>query len=301
MLLAGLVGIFALLASVGDGSCQDMSPTRANQVTSLIDRVVPPSQRAVDEFIRAGMKEVKAHSLTDSERAKVESALASLPELNKRVLQEHLHTLGFVDGIPGNGTGLTSRSEGPGQYDITLRASIIDEPLTDFLTIKERRVFVSDQSGMSVTIRATGVDALTYILLHESAHVVDDALGITSASPNSFAKGIWSSRYELVPKLRESLAAQTIFRGRPSLHMSQAIAVYKAVLRTPFVSLYATASTAEDFAELLAWHEIKFQHHGNLTVEIHDAHGKTLQSYHPLSNPKVRMRFSAVASLLASS
>jgi hypothetical protein len=81
---------------------------------SLINRIAPPPQHVVDTFVGAGMKEVRTHSLTDIERAKVENALASLPELHRKVLEEHLHTLGFLDGIPGEGTGLTSPSDHPG-------------------------------------------------------------------------------------------------------------------------------------------------------------------------------------------
>jgi hypothetical protein len=294
------VALFGLIELAGTGSGQDLSPSAANQATSLMNRVTSPSQQAVDVFVTAGMKEVKAHFLTEIERSKVERALASLPELNRRVLQGHLHTLGFVDGIPGNGTGLTSPSDKPGPYDITLRASIIDESLTTFLTTKERRIFVPDQSRMSVTVRATGTDALTYVLLHESTHVVDSALQITASPARPFADGIWASHNDLVPGLRESLATKTVFRGQSPIPMSEAIAVYNALTRSPFVSLYATASASEDFAELVAWHEILRQHDGDLVIEIDDAHGRALRCYKPLWHPEVTQRFSAVDRLLAS-
>ncbi len=64
-------------------------------------RVGTPSPAAVDEFKNAGMEEVRPHVLSISERAKVESVLASLPELNRRALEKKLHSLAFADGIPG--------------------------------------------------------------------------------------------------------------------------------------------------------------------------------------------------------
>jgi hypothetical protein len=82
--------------------------------------------------------------------------------------------------------------------------------------------------------------------------------------------------------------------------MSEAIAVYNALTRSPFVSLYATASASEDFAELVAWHEILRQHDGDLVIEIDDVHGRALQCYKPLWHPEVTQRFSAVDRLLAS-
>src|SRR5260370_36552999 len=92
-------------------------------------RVATPSQEAVDAFKKAGMEDIRPHMLTTSERARVEAVLASLPSLNRHVLEKKLHYLAFVDGIPGEGTGLTSSVAKTGLYDITLRSSILDELL----------------------------------------------------------------------------------------------------------------------------------------------------------------------------
>jgi hypothetical protein len=81
-------------------------------------------------FKDAGMKDVRPHVLTDAELIKVQASLDSLPSLNKDAFTKHLHQLAFVDGIPGEGTGLTSPAASKGQFDITLRASIIDETLS---------------------------------------------------------------------------------------------------------------------------------------------------------------------------
>jgi len=119
--------------------------TDAVRVEALMERVGQPSKSAIDEFKKAGME--GPHVLTGAERARVEAALASLPTLNTHVLGKKLHFLAFVDGIPGEGTGLTSQDLKTGLYDITLRASVLDEPLSTFLTNKEKRVFTDDGSG----------------------------------------------------------------------------------------------------------------------------------------------------------
>ena len=269
-------------------------------VEALMARVGPPSQEAVEEFKKAGMEDVRPHTLTASERAKVEAALASLPSLNRQVLEKKLHYLAFVDGIPGEGTGLTSPAGKTGLYDITLRASIVDEPLSTFLTIKERRVFTDDGSGDAITIKATGTNALTYVLLHESTHVVDKSCGITTAPHSPFTAGIWVSQKEMVPALASSLAATTYFRGGHPIAVGKAASVYDALAQTPFVSLYATATDQEDFAELVAWREIQKQHHGKLVIEVDDARGKTLGRWKPLTFPEVQKRFADVDELLAS-
>ena len=267
----------------------------------LMGRLGPPSLEAVDIFRNAGMENVRAHILTVSERAKVETVLASLPTLHKRVLESKLHRLAFVDGIPGEGTGLTSLIPNTGLYDVTLRASILEESLSTFLTSKERRVFRDDGSGISVSVEASGTDALTYVLLHESTHVMDMGCGLTAKSGNHFVAGIWTRQNRLVPLLAASAAAATVFRrGRPR-EVGEAAGVYDALAETPFVSLYATATASEDFAELVAWREIQEQHHGDLTIKAVDAGAKTVRLWKPLTFSQVQKRFSYVDELLASS
>ena len=266
----------------------------------LMAHVGPPSQEAVDEFKSAGMENVRPHVLSAPERAKVEAALASLPILNRQVLEKKLHQLAFVEGIPGEGTGLTSPVANTGLYDITLRASILNEPLSTFLTTKERRIFTDDGSGFTVTVEGTGADALTYVLLHESTHVVDKTCGVTTEPHSRFAAGIWASQKEMVPPLAQSIAATTYFRGGRPLGIGQATTVYDALAQTPFVSLYATASAQEDFAELVAWREILKEHHGDLVIAVNDARGKTLRRWEPLTFPEVQKRFADVDKLLMS-
>ena len=106
--------------------------------------------------------------LTPAERRRIEEVLAGLPALHRGVLEKKLRRLSFVDGIPGQGTGLTSRVEGSDQFDITLRASLFGESLSDYLTNKEGRLFAADGSGRTVRVEASGADALTYVLLGAS-------------------------------------------------------------------------------------------------------------------------------------
>ena len=296
-ILVAALGI--ALMPLANATQKDSPQNEAAGVEVLMARVAPPSQEAVDAFKKAGMEDIRPHMLTASERARVEAVLASLPSLNRHVLEKKLHHLAFVDGIPGEGTGLTSSVAKTGLYDITLRASILDELLLTFLTTKERRVFTDDGSGIRVTVKGTGTDTLTYVLLHESTHVMDKSCGITAEPGSQFVTGIWTNQKEMVPALASSVAATTYFRGGP-LKVGRAAPVYDALAQTPFVSLYATASAQEDFAESVAWHEILKQHHGNLVIEMNDASGNTLRRWEPLTFPEVQTRFADVDELLAS-
>ena len=83
------------------------------------------------------------------------------------------------------------------------------------------------------------------------------------------------------------------------LGFGRAVSVYDTLAQTPFVGLYSTASEHEDLAELVAWHEVVKQHHGELVIEVKDVGGKTLGLWRPLTFPKVLDRFSEVETLLA--
>jgi len=289
------------LTSFARAEQKNSSPSTSTEVEALMARVGPPSQQSLDEFKNAGMEGVRPHTLTAPERTKVEAALTSLPALNRHVLEKRLHYLAFVDGIPGEGTGLTSPAEEKGLYDITLRASIVDERLSTFLTTKERRLFVADGSGNVVTVNGTGADALTYVLLHESTHVTDLACSVTTQPHSPFLANVWAGPKEMVPPLASSFAATTVFRGGHPIAISNAATLYDALAQTPFVSLYATASPREDFAELVAWHEVMKHDHGNLVIALEDARGKTLRQWEPLTFPGVQRRFADVDRLLSSS
>ncbi|MBB3221216.1 hypothetical protein [Pseudoduganella umbonata] len=265
---------------------------------ALASRVAPPEQEVVDRFVAAGMRDARPHALTPTERLRVGKALESLPALHRLVLEKRLRRLGFVDGIPGHGSGLFSPVAGTGQFDITLRASLLGESLGDFLTTKERRLFAPDESGLVLTVDGTGTDALTYVLLHETSHAVDRALGLTADRRSPFVDGVWADRATLVPSLASSPAAGTAFRGGEPVPMGKASDVYDALAHTPFVSLYATAAAPEDFAELVAWHVISTVHGGSLAITLRNGQGVAVSRYEPLAAPAARARIAHVEALL---
>jgi len=275
-----------------------MLATGRSGAQGLAERVAPPDKEVIAIFEAAGMREVRPHVLTHGEHSRIEQVLAGLPALHRSVLEKRLRHLSFVDGIPGHGTGLTSPVEGSGQFDITLRASLFDETLSGFLTNKERRLFEADGSGRTVTVEATGMDALAYVLLHEASHVVDATLGLSTKPGGAFASGIWQDRTTLAPALATSQAMTTSFRRGPLVPVGRSDTIYDALARTPFVSLYATAAAPEDLAELVTWREIAQQRKGSLTITISDADGNQVKRYEPLAFPAVKARMERLGQLL---
>jgi hypothetical protein len=291
-LILGLVLLSGLRLNAGQTAAK-----QTVEVLPLMERIGQPSEGEIKTFRDAGMEDVKPHTLTAAERAKVLAAISSLPPLNRDALSKHLERVAFVDGIPGEGTGLTSPGSREGLYDLTFRAGIIDESLSSFLTTKERRVFADDGSEVKVAVTGTGADALTYVLLHESSHVLDGACGIVKTFPNAFDEGIWAASHVMTPELEQTLAAKTYFHGGPRLALERAPEVYNSLSKTPFVSLYATSSEREDFAELVAWRELEKRYGGSLTIDVKNSRTNTDEEWHPLTFPAVQERFAKVDEL----
>jgi hypothetical protein len=269
---------------------------------SLRSRVGPPDEVVLKAYVDSGVPNPTPHELTDAEWVKVEAAWKSLPELHRRVLEQHLRRLSFVNVPPGGGNALTRDVDPKSahkQFDITLRAGILQETLTEFLNGKESGVFEPDASGQTVTIEAGDTSALLYILLHEATHAVDATLGISASPKSPFAAGIWLDRTRLASPYDRSLINATTFRRGAKTQAAKAQALYQALSRTPFVSLYATAAAPEDLAELVAWEQLSTQLQQPLVIVVKDSGGRVVYRYEPLKSSLVRRRFSAVKELLA--
>lgn len=180
------------------------------------------------------------------------------------------------------------------KFDITLRASLLNEDLTTFLNTKEARLFEEDGSGTSIAFDAGNSDALTYVLLHEATHIVDQVLGLSDDRSNPLVEGLWTDNRALAAPYASNHVAETRFRGAPPLLLAMAPAAYEALRDSPFVSFYATAAAPEDLAELFAWQHLATELDHHLSLDVVDDKGLTIFAYNPLATPQVRARFAEV-------
>jgi hypothetical protein len=220
-------------------------------------------------FEEADATAPKAHDLTATERRKLSEAFAALPPLHRRVLGERLRSVSFLEGMPNTALTSTVNPDEPYRlFDITIRAAILGQDVSEWLTEKERSCFKAAGSPLSVSVEAGELDAILYVLLHEGTHVVDSCLRITPAMrsggqpggdtpPTVFTEGVWSERTIPVPQYRDPLLERIRFRaGGETLAIDQAQSVYAALRRTPFVSLYGSSNWYDDLAEYLALYQL---------------------------------------------
>ncbi|QEH39086.1 hypothetical protein OJF2_76980 [Aquisphaera giovannonii] len=237
--------------------------------TPLASRVGATPASVLKMFDEAGAPAPRAHELTEAERRKLRAAFEALPPLHRRILGERLRTVSFLDGMPN--TALTSAVNADEPYrlfDITIRAGILGETASEWLTWKERTCFDVGDSPLSVSVEAGGLDAVAYVLLHEATHVVDDCLRLTPEGaaerrgageprPTAFTEGVWADRLTPSPPYRDPLLDRTRYRpGGRVLPIGQAEALYAALRRTPFASLYGSANCHDDLAEYVALYHL---------------------------------------------
>jgi hypothetical protein len=269
--------------------------------TRLRARVGEPSSEVLEAYRGSGATGVGPHSLTDAEWRQVDAAIAALPRRHRDILQQHLRRISFVEASTGAGNALTGRVNaecGEALFDLTLRAGLFRETLSGFLTTKEAGLFKDDGSGTTVRIEAGEMPAVPYILLHESTHIVDGVLGLSTR--DAFREGIWAKEggRALAPGLAANPVGSIAWRGGAKRPIGEAAALYTGLRQTPFVSLYGSAAPGEDLAELVAWQQLASRWRVRPTIIVRGADGIVQLRYAPLETPAIRARLRRVATLL---
>ncbi len=279
------------------------APLYAQKVDSLrvlafTERIRPAPATVFTKFRDAGMNPT-VHVLTAIEKKKVDRAFSILPSLHQKILKEHLHSISFMDNMPN--TAFTSPVEPAGpkkMFNITFRAGILNETISEWATWKENTYYTtSEKNAFQVIIEGGDLDAITYILLHEATHIVDAVLNITPqpdenddlAAPNPFITGVWHNRNEPLEKFIDPILETTRFRSGKPMAISSAANVYKALLDTPFASLYSMASWHEDLAELLTIYHLTGKMDQPYKILVRK-NGEVVFAYEPFSNGQVVKR-----------
>jgi len=273
-----------------------------NPNSSLLSRVNTTPDDIIKKFQDAGMSPTE-HSMTKEETRILAEAFATLPPLHQRVLKQRLKSISFLDNMPNNAlTSPITNNEEINLYHITFRAGILHQTISDWVTEKERTCFNGGDSTISVSIQAGLLNALTYVLLHESTHVVDGSLQLIATDSKagklqlnkftaSFSKGVWKNINTHDWPVTDSIVIKSRFRpGGRRFQTNEATKVYEGLSRTPFVSLYSTASWHEDVAELLTIYHLNkvLKQPFRLVVT---KNGKEVFSYEPMKSAVIQRRF----------
>lgn len=256
-----------------------------------------------------------AHRIIDAERAQLKAAVAALPPGFRRVLMRRLRAFNFVDHMVVGGTVVVvNPGEPESLHDIAINANVFGRTASAWLTAKEQGVFVPGDSAIGVRFEVVGdLDALTYVLLHEAAHLVDGVEGITWVPPyppdprarfqtparqiaprfNPFLAGVWGENYTPEPRYNDPRrAAIGFYAAAGAISADEIPAVYASLAATPFVSLYAARNPPEDFAEFAAVAHLTEAMGRRYRVVLH-IEGIEVLAYEPMRSDLVRSRLGA--------
>ena len=267
--------------------------------TILSERIKPGHPKILKMFEAAGMNPAN-HSLSDEEKKIVNASIEKLPLLHRQILKQRLLQISFLDNMPNTAlTAPVNPKDSLKLFTITVRAEILHQTVSEWLTEKEKGCFDFSNSELDLRYDAGNLNALVYVLIHEATHIVDAALGIYSNNPNPnlpevlfedrFTKGVWEDRTKVSNKFENELLESTYFRSRKILSIKKAEEVYAALASSPFVSLYGRNSCHEDFAEFIT---IKYlnEKFGQKFSIVLSKNERTLMEFNPLKSKLVRKR-----------
>jgi hypothetical protein len=284
-----------------DGKTQTWLQYELDPSTEITARIGETPPVVLQMFRDAGMSP-RIHELTDAEHQALTRAFRILPPLHQRILAERLRCVSFLDDMPN--TALTSTvnpEESFLLFDITIRAAILHQTVSDWLTEKEMTCFEPGESPFHVSVEAGELDAVAYVLLHEVSHVMDRVLGITPPVGNdgkpledpaahAFTAGIWDDRSTASLAYRQLLLEQVSFRpgGKP-FAPNQAIDAYTALRKTPYASLYGSSNWFEDFAEFMTVYHMTEKLGQPFRIVVR-RDGREMLKYEPMQSDLVRRR-----------
>lgn len=271
----------------------------------LEDRVSSAPEALLTRFSKELNVNVSAHMVSPGERITLANALAQLTPFQREVLQNRLRAIYFIDGLPNN--ALTFPDGGTTTepvYSIAVRAGALHETVSELVTRKERTLFDGAASELSVTVDGGTLNAMVYVLLHETTHVVDFAVGTTPdpAHPigdHPLVSGIWRNGITPVDQYRLPLLMRIFWRTGRIMPITQAADLYDALGRTPFISVYASCDSHDDLAELVAWTELTGRLHQPYRILISKG-ANVMRVIEPAQSELVRARLKYLSQLTGS-
>jgi hypothetical protein len=205
---------------------------------------------------------------TEDERRLFAEYYGLLPERFKGAFEARVLGVFFVENFLGGGMSDFVFAEDGTEYNIlVLNPRILKASLSEWISFRDSSPYQDDGKGLSMSVSCTGdYKALIHTLVHESAHIYDYgfhatpfvepaiAQGDMSPSGKPFTKGAWKGYAVREERYTIPNIDRTAFYGLgKKLPLSEALEQYRSLARTPFASLYDSASWVEDFAESAAW------------------------------------------------
>jgi len=212
-----------------------------------------------------------------TEKSQLKQAFQALPHQWQQILQHKLTRIFFVKNLIGAGITdwVIKRETGEQFYTIMLNPRLFHTTAKTWLEYRANSMFTQGDYHITYA-NIPDVSALTYALLHETAHIIDFEKRYTPivdplirqyrdvpSTPTAFTQAIWSDYSQ--PKAaydfayRDKLNAYHLSVKRGYISNAKLPEIFSSLSQRPFVSLYASLSWAEDYADFAAFHYSRIQ------------------------------------------
>ena len=272
--------------------------------TPLVDRITDAPEELLALYSSEENTYLSPYRPTPDERVQLGEVFDRLPVRHREILERRLIGVYCVDDFAGS--GMADYILGPNDdlyATLVLHPRVFTMSAAEILAFRANTAFSHDDPAVELVVDLSEeVSGLAYIVLHESTHIVDyverhtpyvepgmNELFGRSTRDTSFTDQLWSGYRTLGPSV--DFVYQTDLRfyglgGEPPLTNGEIAAVYEALSRTPFASLYASVSWAEDFAEYVTFHYLVHGLGARYVIRV-VRDGESVFTYEPMESPAV--------------
>ena len=291
LFLLGAAAALVLFSVPPRAADEKTNPAAANNIDNYIfppsgniaSRIYPTPQfildyyAEIDKDLIAPDKPYRAYTPTQAEMAEIEAVIANLPEKFAAKIAPRLLGIYFVENLIGSGWGdWVPGKDGNNYFIMIFNSSVLKMSASEWITGKEKSVFVFDQPGYALEIDiGSGMSGFYYIFYHEITHIYDYIAKVTPGEDSMksaqeyelmqgnaayrkkypYIDGVW--KYFTTPEDQHNFPGReniTFYglSGGPKIKISEAPAYYEKLKSTPFVTLYGTLNWMEDFSEYMA-------------------------------------------------
>ncbi len=291
-----------------------LSSYEFDRESDLVSRIKPIPDSLLSMWKKwDGEESYSAYTPSAGELLMIERYISLLPLLLKRVSEERLVGIYFVNGFLGSGaTDFVLDDDDEIYVYVIFNPDTLKTGISEWVTYRETTCFDFGENP-STRIAIDCGDEYTgfmYILLHEATHIVDyiDNLtpylhralkrwGLTKDQESTdFTSPVWQDFNQPLDRFKFESRDKVNFYGLnkgPRLQAERSLSIYRDLSHSPFVSLYGSMNWAEDLAELVTWYHFTTVLKQPYEISVYQNDTKK-QTFHPMQFPEVRRRFQSI-------
>ncbi len=256
-------------------------------------------------------KDYTIYTPTKKELKTIKRVLKIIPPLQKKILQDRLIAIYFVNNFLSSGYSEWAMDENNNIFAfIVFNTQVLKNNISQLITAKENTCFIDDDPSYNIQIDCGNkYNSFLYILTHEATHVVDYVKNITrfiepifknyynnKNKVYQFTDGVWKNYFTPIDKYDfkgRNLISFYGFNGGAKIKISEAVMIYSNLMETPFVSLYGSLNWAEDLAEFVTYYHLTQKLNLPYSIKIYKAN-KLIFKFEPMKSPIVQNRFKTI-------